>query len=113
MTHADVAVGIDHAFMCKDAVRDDEVSQDVGSVHCRLPGWYDPARNDRPLRSEEDAQVLGRQHVLIKDHPAACDLPRAVDTPQPVLAGADIEILLGLAAAAVDDEIAVDRQLRL
>ncbi len=37
MTHADVAVGIDHAFTCKNAVGDDEVSQDVGRTHCGAP----------------------------------------------------------------------------
>ena len=37
MAHADMAVGIDHAFMGKNAVRDDEIPQDVGSAHATLP----------------------------------------------------------------------------
>jgi len=49
--------------------------------------------------SKEDAQVLGGQHVLIEKHSAVRDLPRAVDMTQPVLTGADIEVVLGLAAA--------------
>ena len=37
MAHADMTVGIDYTFMRKDAVGDDEVSQDVGSTHCGAP----------------------------------------------------------------------------
>jgi hypothetical protein len=59
--------------------------------------------------SEEDTQVLRRQDILVERESPTRDLPGAVDPPQQILAGADKEILLGFAPAAVDEEIAMNR----
>src|SRR5436190_1613326 len=50
-------------------------------------------------RSEKYADVFRGQHILVEHQPAAGDLPGAGDAAQHVLAAADIEILLRLAAA--------------
>src|SRR6266550_2711472 len=44
----------------------------------------------RPGGSKEDADVLGRQYVLVEDHFAAGDLPGAGDAPQDIPPGADV-----------------------
>src|SRR5207248_50111 len=43
---------------------------------------------------------------------AAADAQRAADAAQNVAPGPDVEILLGLRAAAVDDEVRVDLEIR-
>jgi hypothetical protein len=45
---------------------------------------------------EEDAHVLGQQHVLVEDDFAAGDLPGTVDLPDDILPPAHVEVLLGL-----------------
>ena len=55
---------------------------------------------------EQDAEVFRSEHVLIEDQPAPCNLPTALDPPKQVLAGADIEVLLGFPAAAIHDVVA-------
>jgi hypothetical protein len=57
---------------------------------------------------KEDADVFGRQHVLVGDQFAMGDPPHPVNPPQHVPSCADVEIVLGLRAAPVNDEIGVD-----
>src|SRR5207248_1646517 len=62
---------------------------------------------------KEDADIFGRQHVLVEHQPAAGDLPGAIFAAQQVAAGADKKILFAGRPAAIDDEVAIDRQLGL
>src|SRR5229473_467554 len=62
---------------------------------------------------KEDADVFRQQHVLVEDQLAVRDLPFSVDASQDIPPGADVEILLGLGAAAVDDEVGIDPELRV
>src|SRR5262245_59389871 len=61
--------------------------------------------------SEEDADVLGQQYVLVEDDLAARNLPGSGGTAQYILARTDVKVLLGLATAAVDEEIRIDLDL--
>src|SRR5579859_3196557 len=61
--------------------------------------------------SEEDADVLRRQHVLVEHQAASGNLPAAFRLPQYVLAGADVEILLALGAAPIDEEVRIGPDL--
>src|SRR6516225_80398 len=65
----------------------------------------------RPGGSKEDADVLGQQHVLVESDLAAGDLPGASDAPKDIPSGADVEVLLGLRPAAIDQEIRVNLDL--
>src|SRR2546428_3887013 len=65
---------------------------------------------EAPLK--ENADVLGRQHVLVEGQLASGDLQPAIDSAQQILPAADIEILLALGPAAIDDEVGIRHQFR-
>ena len=55
-----------------------------------------------PAGSEEDAQIFGQQDVLVEHQAPSRDFPPLVNPPEPVLPTANIEILLGLTPASID-----------
>src|SRR5262249_24723648 len=65
-----------------------------------------------PSASEEERQVLGQQHVLIEHDLPPADLPAAVDATERVLALADEDVGLRLHAVPVDQEPALDHDVR-
>src|ERR1700720_328513 len=61
--------------------------------------------------SKENADVLGDEHVLVEGYLAAADEQPAADPAQSIAPRPDVKILLGLRAAAVDDEIGMHLEL--
>jgi hypothetical protein len=55
--------------------------------------------------SEKRADVFGGQNVLVEHQTALRDLPGTGHPSQDVPARADIEILLGFGAAAIDEKV--------